>query len=797
MVTLFFIVAVGIFAIPGLSYANTCTPSGGAGVDQGANMYTCTGGLSVSFNPAQPKLGDTVNFTIGLMNSTDQNDFKSMGADLQIWFRSGSWFSQDQSIFTKSFTGNTIQDKFIAGGSAFSQAGSYTLHIEMSYQVTGAISQMYSFAQDNQITVLAADNTGGPKLNVTASESFADGPNITKGLSWSYSDGGSGKQAASYKVDCGDSKGMQNVPSGQTSFRCVYGTNAQNYTAKVYAYDASGTQLAVQGATLTVTGNESTQGAGQNGTSTDTTLGGAVKGLISLVVGFVLGIIQELIYGIFYLLIVPLMQAMLSIRTYTDTFASVIYPGWVVLRNLCNIIFIVAIMVIAMGTLLRVDSYKSRSVLVQLILAALLVNFSLVIGQVVLGLADTVQNQFLPNNQDVIRALGKDLMVAYRSDVFNLKLTGYFSDIVKQIMFLILACGSFMVFLAIAAFLFIRIIMLWILLMLSPLAYAAGALPSTAHYRTEWWTTFLKYAFFTPIMAFFLNMTAIISNTYKTNPIFGTLGVKDSDFGDSSLAGFVFRVGSTLLLIVFLIVALKVAESFSIFGAGEISKFAKGGMFFPLKAAKVGAGMVERTYAKNLANAKEKAEESGQKNKARALRALQFLSPTTVKEAWKQRQHELHEEAFLGATGDVRDTLNRVMPTEWNQWSNLAKGKLPHLGRRTKYGLIGRRQLINIKKKEWENIPASEEEKVELESQAVHPEDMEAWNLNLLEGRHEDGRRIALLAKRRQEKEDELFETYKQQGIEERAARIRAQKEVRDENNENYVAVEYDAIRDL
>lgn len=732
--------------MPKTTLANTCKLSSGAGVDQGANMYTCTGGLSVSFNPAQPKLGDTVNFTISLKDPTDQNDFKSMGADLRIWVKNDSWFSSDENIFNKVFTGNSFQDKFIAGGSTINKAGNYTLHIEVSYQVTGAVSQMYSFVQDNQITVLAADSTGGPKLNVNTNESFADGPNITKGIRWTYLDGGSGKQAVSYKVDCGDSKGVQNVPSGQTSFRCVYGKTAQDYTAKVYAYDASGNQLVVQGITLSVTGQESTQGAGQNG---DQATPGVIRGFINLIVGMVFGIIQEILYAIFYILIVPIMQAMLSIRTYTDTFVSVIYPGWIVLRNLCNIIFIIAIMVIAMGTLLRVDSYKSRSVLVQLILAALLVNFSLVIAQVILGVADTVQNQFLPNNAEVIRALAKDLMVAYRSTLFDLNLTGYWSGLVLQFMLLILSFGSFMVFLAIAAFLFIRIIMLWILLMLSPLAYAAGALPSTAHYRTEWWTTFLKYAFFTPIMAFFLNLTAIIATTYKTNPIFGALGIKDSDFGGGtagSIAGFVFRAGSTLLLIVFLIVALKVAESFSIFGAGEISKFAKGGMFLPVKALKTGvgagAGAVGRAYAKwttgKIKTAQDIADKSGKKidqAKAFGWRAAQMLNPTVAKRAWEERKHDKELEAYTEAVGHTRDTLNRFMPTEWSRDHHTGKLKL---GQKTYYGKIGHDNMIAHKRSEWEKAHLTMEEKVEAFLGAKHGDEVEALMYIMGDGRHEN-----------------------------------------------------------
>ncbi len=505
----------------------------------------------------------------------------------------------------------------------------------------------------------------------------------------------------------------------------------------LYAKQTDATAANASGRPTDIPGYGSTSGGASNGEE-----GGPLWGIINKIVGFLLGIIQEIIYAIFYFLIVPIIQAMLSIRVYTDTFVSVIYPGWIVLRNLCNIIFIVAIMAIAMGTLLRVDAYKSRSVLVQLILAALLVNFSLVIAQIVLGVADTVQNQFLPNNQEVIRALGKDLMVAYRSEVYNLKLGGYFSDIVKQFMFLILATGSFMVFLAIAAFLFIRMIMLWILLMLSPLAYAAGALPSTAHYRKEWWTTFLKYAFFTPIMAFFLNMTAIISNTYKKNPIFGDLGVKDSDFGDSSLAGFVFRVGSTLLLIVFLLVALKVAESFSIYGASEVSKFAKKGMFAPAGLAAKSAGGITsaagRWYTKKATLNARNAEQQGKTKTAALWRGAMLLNPKVAKKAWEERSHDKEMEAYSEAYGASRDTLNRIMPTEY-QWKKIFKGDFKQgLGQKTYYGRIGHANMIAHKRSEWEKANLSAQEKAQALKGAHHADEVEALGYIIADGRHED-----------------------------------------------------------
>jgi len=798
-ITLFFVVVISGFLFMDVktSHAGTCgAPSAEGG------MSTCTGGLNIVFNPAQPKIGEQVSVTVSLKDSGDANDFKSKGVTLFIdVILEEHWYGDDKvRVLNKGGNGASIQDSFLVAG--IPNAGTYKTKVSMSYQTIAGPSVInYSFSQDIQLTVQAADNTGGPKLTVNSSESYADGPNITKGVSWVYLDGGSGKQAASYKVDCGDGKGDQTVGSGATSFRCVYPKTAKDYSAKVTAYDASGAQLVAGAITNSVTGTESAQGAGSDNTSSNPF--GPLIIFINMVIGIILGFFQEIIYSIFYLLIAPIMQAMLSIHVYKDEFVSVIYPGWIVLRNLCNIIFIVAIMAIAMGTLLRVEAYKSRSVLVQLILAALMVNFSLVIGQVILGVADTVQSQFLPNNRDVIRALAKDLMVPYRATFQKLDIVqlGNFSETVKQFMFLILSIGSFMVFLAIAAFLFIRMVMLWILLLLSPLAYAAGALPQTSHYRKEWWTTFLKYAFFTPIMAFFLNLTAIIANTYKNNTIFTSIGLDSADFGGGatgSIASFVFQAGSTLVLIVFLIVALKVAESFSIFGAGEISKFAKKGMFAPAGIAKIGGSAlgskIGQTYSKWTSKKMTAAEEAGRGKSAAAWRAAQFLNFKVAKKAWEERAHEKEQEAYEPAYGQVRDSIGRIIPTEWtrNKDKNGKWYKPFKLGQKTFYGRIKQQQMISQKEREWDNADLSEEEKVEAWIAAHHPEDKEAIERLLIKGRHEDGRSIALGLIKRKKFEEETYKQLIANGDSEGVARAKAQSLAEEE-----IPAEYDSVDDL
>lgn len=438
---------------------------------------------------------------------------------------------------------------------------------------------------------------------------------------------------------------------------------AQNFYVQLYDTQAQANADAGQNKPSGVPDYGSVTATSQTGSSSP------IAGFLSEIIGVLLGLVQELIYAIFSFLIAPIIQAMLAIQTYKDNFVAVIYPGWIVIRNLCDIMFIVALIVIAMATLFRLESYQYKHLLVQLILAALLINFSLVIGQVVLAIADTVQAQFLPPNVTVIKSLAGDLMVnnwrsTFLSNGLQQLFNGSFSDIVIPIFYLALSLGSFMVFVAIAAFLFIRIIALWILLMISPVAYACGILPATAHYREEWWKTFLKYAFFTPVMAFFLNMAAIMSNTYRTTPILQQVNSQalQASLGNSSIATFVFKVGSNILLLIFLLAGLMVAEKFSIYGAKEVSGFAKKyGVMAPFGAAQWGAGRgLSYLNRKRKEVGASMLEQEGE-HMPGFWKKMGFtaLNPDVIYKGWKARSEELQHQAEGVATAGGRELVER------------------------------------------------------------------------------------------------------------------------------------------
>ncbi len=411
--------------------------------------------------------------------------------------------------------------------------------------------------------------------------------------------------------------------------------------------------------------------SGNDATKTTDALG-PVLSLLSKLLSGLIWLVNGFLYGVFYAILAPFIEAMLSIHTYTNSFSAVIYPGWEVLRNLANIFFIIALLIIALTTIFRVQGYQWKHMLVELIIAAVLVNFSLIIAQGVLGIAETVQNQFLPNNAAVIRQLGVTLMWApIAQDVTKgLALTGGsgLGDLITPLFYLALAVGSFLTFFAIAIMLVIRMVMLWILLMLSPVAYAARVLHATEHFAKEWWEKFLKYAFFVPLMALFLNIAALIVQKYPN--VLETV-VRNSEFNGDQLLPLFYKAGASVIILIFLLVALKVSSAFSIIGAKGLTSMAEKGIKFPFEKVKQGGEALkgwasDKTTDKVVMPVKQKFADMAVSD---SKLARGVGKTALVKDYWATKKHtrdeeyKKREEQLGGKLHDASHVHDGVVPT--------------------------------------------------------------------------------------------------------------------------------------
>jgi hypothetical protein len=306
-------------------------------------------------------------------------------------------------------------------------------------------------------------------------------------------------------------------------------------------------------------------GSTDNGTKS---AGGTIIDFLAWIIGGIISLITTILYWVFAYIIAPLIEVLLGIKTYKDSFVQVIYSGWLILRNVSNILFIVILLIIGLSTLFQIErNYKQ--LIVKVVIAAILVNFSLVIGQSVLGIAETVQNQFLPDKVSVIRALGTELMVKPIEKIqsnaqdFSQSDGQAFSNLTLPFFVLWLALAAFFAFIAIAAMLLIRIVALWVLLMLSPLAYVADILPQTRKYRRQWWSQFLNYAFLVIILAFFLNIAAVVANSHVFEQGSRILSNEEIGSSDSFARDLVYLTGSHVVVIAFMLMGLKMSAQFA------------------------------------------------------------------------------------------------------------------------------------------------------------------------------------------------------------------------------------------
>lgn len=261
----------------------------------------------------------------------------------------------------------------------------------------------------------------------------------------------------------------------------------------------------------------------------NSSVGQTLYEFIIRIISSIITYLMDAIYGIFAFLIVPIIKALLLVRPYQDRFVNVIYPGWLILRNLANIFFIVSLLVVGLRILFQQSAAgAARSFIIRLMLMALLVNFSLVISQGFVGIADTVQSQFFPANSRVLEALGQKLMVdplkTFRSTTISD--TGAFnnkdaelslSSTLKPLVLLMLSVAAFFAFVAVAAFLAVRLVVLWVLYMVSPIAYVGFVMDETKGYAKKWWNEFFKYLIMTPVLAFFLNIAALSATLFSGN----------------------------------------------------------------------------------------------------------------------------------------------------------------------------------------------------------------------------------------------------------------------------------------
>lgn len=279
---------------------------------------------------------------------------------------------------------------------------------------------------------------------------------------------------------------------------------------------------------------------------------------------------------------------------------------WSTVRDIFNLTFIFGLVYIGFKMILDSSDSSARKMLVSLIAAALLINFSLFITKFIVDFSNIAAFQVykaFSGSADGTFSITEGFMnlMGIRSLIgvtyVESGAGGYQYIIGLLVVFLVLAY----VFLAGAIMIIVRFALLTIYMIFSPVMFLGWVFPSMKGKSSEYWSGFLGQAFFAPAFIFMLYLSYKVADSYK----FGQKSFEhlfNASEGRGVLTPTIGGIDPTVpyfaMVIVFLVASIVVAKKMGAHGASvavstgkHMAGRAAGGLTVGL-AARVGRTVV-------------------------------------------------------------------------------------------------------------------------------------------------------------------------------------------------------------
>ncbi|HUD04035.1 MAG TPA: hypothetical protein VMR73_00900 [Candidatus Paceibacterota bacterium] len=235
----------------------------------------------------------------------------------------------------------------------------------------------------------------------------------------------------------------------------------------------------------------------------------------------------------------------LNFATQVGTAGSAIVLGWTIIRDMFNIAFIFALIYISITTMLDYGNFQAKQALRNIIIGALLINFSFFFTEVMIdagnilggwlyqgiettlgqangGAGATSILSATPTGLSISAGLTGALGVydVYNSQSAEGLVTGNLNDatarLIGAVIRLALIIFATYIFAYVSVLFLARTISLMFSLVLSPLGFAGWILPQTANASKKWWEEFQKDVLIAPV--FLLLLYIILA--FVNSPIF-------------------------------------------------------------------------------------------------------------------------------------------------------------------------------------------------------------------------------------------------------------------------------------
>jgi len=352
--------------------------------------------------------------------------------------------------------------------------------------------------------------------------------------------------------------------------------------------------------------------------------------------------------------------------------------GWVIVRDLANMFFIVVLLIIAISTILEIEKYQWKQMLPRLLLMAVLINFSKTISLLIIDVSQIIMLTFVSTftgaASNFTDAFGLESAFTFAAAGAQGKLAAINTSelFASYALALVLMVVALSVITAMLIMLVGRMVMLWLLIVLSPLAYFLSTFPKGQEYHQQWWKEFTNHVIVGPALAFFIWLSLQVMATMQGGNIDASFTIDASRLNPNDIG--VSKLGDGTNLVRFVIAigmflgGIQMAQKLGVMGgqmaasaAGAIQGAAKGvGKWSLGRLDDLQAGAQKRFMKTGLGEKLAKSE-FGKRYGLDKLRT-HGVQLRTLPEAWKARAHRVEEERLGESKAVATDIMNRTIP---------------------------------------------------------------------------------------------------------------------------------------
>jgi hypothetical protein len=258
-------------------------------------------------------------------------------------------------------------------------------------------------------------------------------------------------------------------------------------------------------------------------------IAGALGAVAMKIIGFIFFVIPLFLSAIFAAIMGLILgwiisPDFISLKFTQNPFVDI---GLSITKGFANMGFVLFLVVIALATILRIEEYKAKKTLPTLIIIALLINFSPVFCGIIIDFSNVLMNFFLSATTGIngfvnwilgAANLANELLFGSGLDFWAN--VAAFMQIIVSIVF---NCFTGFIFILFSGLFIMRYIMLWILVIISPVAFVSYILPITRRGKSllnwnQWWEQLIEWCVVGITGGFFLYLGFKMIDLISANP---------------------------------------------------------------------------------------------------------------------------------------------------------------------------------------------------------------------------------------------------------------------------------------